>query len=75
MTTIIRPRTQNNIAIAAGSSSQAAIIARSGVAVASLQSISNVDAAALSEGDTLVYDAITQKWVAKPISSLDGGTY
>ena len=75
MTTVVQPRITSRISVASGASSSAAIIARSGAAVSTLQSIANVDATALSEGDTLVYDNITNKWVAKPIPALDGGTY
>lgn len=80
MTVTIKNTGSRSISVNQGAATQSGIIVKKQDVAPKLESITNVSATDLSDGDSLVYNAITQKWEAKPISievgaAIDGGTY
>lgn len=80
MTIVIKNTNSNSISVNQGAATQTGIVVKKQAAAATLESIPNVSAVGLDNGDTLVYNATTRKWEAKPISievggAIDGGTY
>lgn len=79
MTITIKSTASKSISVNQGASTQTGVVIKKNDAPVKLESITNVSSVGLSDGDSLVYNAITQKWETKPVSldlgSIDGGTY
>ena len=80
MTIVIKNTNSKSISVSQGAATQSGVIVKKQDAPVKLESINNVSAPDLSDGDSLIYNAITQKWEAKPastagIDAIDGGTY
>lgn len=80
MTVTIRSTGSKSISVNQGASTQSGIIVKKQEVAPKLESITNVSAVDLSNGDTLIYNATSQKWEARPLTvevgaSIDGGTY
>lgn len=77
MSVVLNPITRSSVSIVPTNSTSTSLTINKGGGT--LQSLSNVNAADLQDGYTLVYDTDTKKWVAQSVSSavasVDGGTY
>ena len=68
------------IRVTQGAAAQGSIVVKKNQVATTLESIPNVSATGLTNGDTLIYNSITNKWEAKPLTvdlgaAIDGGTY
>ena len=45
------------------------------VSLADLGELNDVDTTGVDNGDVLMYNSTTEKWEAKPIEIIDGGTF
>ena len=79
MTVAVKANSSKTIAVTQGSGAQASIVVKKPANVPTIESIGNVSSVDLSDGDSLVYNATTNKWETKPVSlaagNIDGGTY
>ena len=79
MSIVVRPRGGSTIAVNQGAQSSAAVVVKRADNL-SIENLNDVVTTSLSDGDTLIYDEETDKWVAQPLSNVipnavDGGTY
>ena len=68
------------IRVTQGAAAQGSIVVKKNQVPSTLESIPNVSAVDLQNGNTLIYNSITNKWEAKAITvdlgaAIDGGTY
>jgi len=81
MSTIVATRNVSGaIAATQGAGVAAAVIIKRPLSSdVNLQSLRNVNSTNLQDGDTLVYDAVTNTWITQPVQLgaglIDGGTY
>lgn len=80
MTVTVRTfTTGRSISVSQGSQSVGSVVVKRADNL-TLEGLTNVVSTDLQDGYTLVYDSITDKWVAQPVEAgaivaVDGGTY
>lgn len=75
MTVTVISGSTNRVAVSQGQQSSASIVVKKATDNITLQSLNNVVATELEDGYTLVYDLDLNKWVAQPLTTVDGGTF
>lgn len=80
MTIVIKNTDSRSISVNQGAATQTGIVVKKQTAATTLESIPNVSAVGLANGNSLIYNSTTRKWEARTISIevggvVDGGTY